>query len=59
MPKSRASLFVGAGPGTDLAMPQCEGYSMEQTGIVRPAGFKILFAILLVLTAAAALLLTG
>ncbi len=32
---------------------------MEQTGMIRPAGLKILFAILLVLTAAAALLLTG
>ena len=32
---------------------------MEQTGTIRPAGLKILFAVLLVLTAAAALLLTG
>lgn len=33
--------------------------TMEQTGMIRPAGPKIFLAILLVLTAAAALLLTG
>jgi len=32
---------------------------MEQSGMIRPPGLKIVFAILLVLTAAAALLLTG
>jgi hypothetical protein len=36
-----------------------EGRHVEQTGMIRPAGLKILFAVLLVLTAAAALLLTG